>query len=56
MSFIDPEEILDVKEVFIFGKFLDRFANDLTNIFVDMEERIPELRQRLKTLRLDTYK
>jgi hypothetical protein len=33
VSFIDPEEVLDCKEVFCFGKFLDSFSTSLTNVF-----------------------
>lgn len=56
VSFVDPDEILDVKEVFCFGKFLDSFSRSLTEVFTQIEEQIPEIAPKLKGLRVDTYR
>lgn len=56
VSFIDPEEVLNCKEVFCFGKFLDSFSKSLSSVFEQIEEQIPEIAPKLKSLRMDTYR
>jgi len=56
VSFIDPEEVYDNKEIFYFSKFLNNFSESMNEIFKTAEEYFPDIAHKLKTLRLDTYR
>lgn len=39
LSFLSPEDVLKQKEVFLFNKFINTFANDMSDFFTTMAEK-----------------
>ena len=54
ISFLNPGDVIVNKEAFYFSRFLNKFSNDMKELFDNMEAKFPDNKETIKVVR-DNY-